>query len=287
VEAIGKLLDHLGYATPLFYAGVAYWFFAWTDENVSDNAKAALAGTMKLSGASPESISTSLVEIFDHIYSKPLLSWRALFRSVLFTAFMTMILMLEVRYTNLSVGNGLDSYAVIFIVTFLANALTDYVSLFAIRLSLARLGHRPLLAITLGTTCATVIVIVGTLARVAMWSAMFFLFWFNRAETSPMIHLVDQREMAFSDHIPTLLLTLIYMNEFTIVSSLPALAVFAWLPLFALGIMVARLLMPLAWLVTKTQWVLKQGDKHPLRAIGYLAALFVFVASASLQFAFR
>jgi hypothetical protein len=63
------------------------------------------------------------------------------------------------------------------------------------------------------------------------------------------------------------------------VFSWPALAVFIWLPLFALGILIARLLTPLSWIVGRTQWFLKEGKEHPLKAIGYVAAVVVFLGT--------
>ena len=80
MEEIGKLLDHLGYATPLLYAGAAYRLFAWLDENASDKAKAALATATKLRALPNEQVATALVEIFDRIYTSPLLHWRAALR---------------------------------------------------------------------------------------------------------------------------------------------------------------------------------------------------------------
>jgi hypothetical protein len=59
----------------------------------------------------------------------------------------------------------------------------------------------------------------------------------------------------------------------------PAAIVFAWLPLFALGIVTARLLTPLSWIVGRTKWFLKEGKEHPLKAIGYIAAVVVFLVT--------
>ena len=63
---------------------------------------------------------------------------------------------------------------------------------------------------------------------------------------------------------------------FFLVWALPALAVFVWLLLFALGILTARLLTALSWIVGRTQF-LKEGKEHPLKAIGYVAAVAVFL----------
>jgi hypothetical protein len=61
----------------------------------------------------------------------------------------------------------------------------------------------------------------------------------------------------------------------------PALLVFSWLPLFALGILIVRLLTPLSWIVGRTQWFLKEGKEHPLKAIGYVAAVVVFLGTVA------
>jgi hypothetical protein len=61
----------------------------------------------------------------------------------------------------------------------------------------------------------------------------------------------------------------------------PALAVFTWLPLFAFGILIARSLTPLSWIVGRTQWFLKEGKEHPLKAIGYVAAVVVFLGTVA------
>jgi hypothetical protein len=98
MEAVGKLLDHLGYAAPLLYAAAAYGLFNWLDENLSDAAKAALASTMKFKDYGKEQVASALVEVFDRIYTFPLLNWRAFARSVLFTTVVFVIYILELAW---------------------------------------------------------------------------------------------------------------------------------------------------------------------------------------------
>ena len=59
-----------------------------------------------------------------------------------------------------------------------------------------------------------------------------------------------------------------------------AVAVHFWLLLFALGILVLRLLSPLLWAAGKVQWFIEQGQYHPVEAVGYVAAAVVFVTTA-------
>jgi hypothetical protein len=92
-----KLLEHLGYATPFIYAAAAYGLFAWLDKEASDDAKAALAGTMNLMDYDKKRIASALVEVFDRLYAYPLLRWRAFFRSMLFTLAVSGFFIFETR----------------------------------------------------------------------------------------------------------------------------------------------------------------------------------------------
>jgi hypothetical protein len=56
--------------------------------------------------------------------------------------------------------------------------------------------------------------------------------------------------------------------------------VYLWLPLFALSMMLAKSLNHLRIAVGGAQWFFKRGKDHPIEAIGYVAAIIVFVLSA-------
>jgi hypothetical protein len=72
-EILKKLADHFGFAAPFGYAALAYGFFIWLDKEASDEAKAALARTMSLKDYKSEQVASALVEVFDRIYTYPLL----------------------------------------------------------------------------------------------------------------------------------------------------------------------------------------------------------------------
>jgi hypothetical protein len=59
-----KLSEQLGFATPFVYAAAAYALFYWLDENASDEAKRAFAGTMKLRKVEKSQVASALVEVF-------------------------------------------------------------------------------------------------------------------------------------------------------------------------------------------------------------------------------
>jgi hypothetical protein len=140
----------------------------------------------------------------------------------------------------------------------LINMITDYLSLFLIRPLLLRSGTRPVICLALGGFMGAAIVLVANALR---WFILN-LYW------------CSQIGLFCRGAIPSFDLALAKDLLF----ALPAIVVFIWLPLFALGIAAARLLSPLSWMVEKTQWLLKEGEKHPLKAIGYISAVLVFAA---------
>jgi hypothetical protein len=269
-----ELLEYLGYTTPFIYAAAAYGLFHWLDENASDEAKAELARTMMFKDYKKEQVASALVEVFDWIYTYPLLSWQAFLRSLLFTTAVSALYLYEVGafapWKWAAWYHGALLYvlrAQIWTTALLLNVLSDYLSLFVIRPLLARSGTKPVIGLALGTVSGAVIVVGATnLLR-------FYTIWFQFCRgkyylaacySEPQV--VD-RVLSQALHDPTFVW--------------PALAVFVWLPLFALGIVIARLLTPLSWMVGRTQWLLKEGKEHPLKAIGYVAAVIVFIGTVA------
>jgi hypothetical protein len=266
VEAIGKLLENLGFAAPLLYAGATYGLFYWLDENLSDVAKAALASTMKLKNYRKEQIASALVEVFDRIYTRPLLRWRAFVRSLLFTTVVSVIFMLEILGPT-------QAFFLLpkYMLFFSFNIFTDYLSLFVIRSFLIRSGTKAVIGLTLAAASGAAIVLLANTLRL----------------TTVALGLIWYRGLLQQVHASAIrIVTICFMGTFSesgLVLLWPAIVVFAWLPLFALGILAIRALTPLSWLVGKAQWALKEGDKHPLKAIGCVAAVAVFAVTVGLR----
>jgi hypothetical protein len=151
---------------------------------------------------------------------------------------------------------------------FLSNVLTDYVALFLIRPSLARCGARPVFALILGSVGGMLVISVGAILR------SFLLSW---------------HELGW--YIATDELTKLRMYPvlwtMQIEDSISAIAVFAWLPLFALGVLLIRAITPLSWIIAKTQWLLKGGQDHPLKAVAIVAAVAVFAIGVVVKTVFR
>lgn len=283
MEEIGKLLDHLGYATPLLYAGAAYRLFAWLDENASDKAKAALASATKLRALPNEQVAKALVEIFDRIYTSPLLHWRAALRSLLFTLVLTAIFVFEVRNSDIirDIRTSTDQNVDVkfYGLALVANAVSDYLSLFIIRPWLARCGHRPVLAMLSGAFFATFVVVLGVIVRLSVSTDLFSGPPISPSD-HPLMHDSSDFRPADLESYARYFSALVGLNFF---ASIPAIAVFLWLALFAIGLLVIRILSPFSWMVTKAQWGLKEGDQHPLKVVGCIIAVIVFAVSVVWQ----
>jgi hypothetical protein len=272
MEAIGQLLDHLGYATPLLYAAAAYGLFYRLDENTSDEAKAAVTSTMQSKGIEAKRVVSALLEIFDRIYTNPLWSVRAFRRSTILTIVAGVAtLPIIARLVDLIPqsdspapalsANETHILSLAFLILSLSvNILTDYVSLFFVRRWLKTAGaRRPVLALMLGALTAVVIVTLGNLLRSILDIGFLISIIVFKGYGSTLRF--DQSGRLFF---------------FTFIFSIPALVVFVWLPLLAIGILVARASGPFLWAVGRTQWFLKDGQNHPLKAVGCVATVVVF-----------
>jgi hypothetical protein len=278
-ELLKKLAEHFDYAAPFMYAAAAYGFFHWLDENASDEAKAALARTMRWKDYKSEQVASALVEVFDRIYTYPLLRWRAFFRSLLFTTVVSAIFLFEVG------RRGLTGRTVWWLVALFVNVVTDYLSLFVIRPLLVRSGTKPVIGLTLAAASGAAIVYAANLLR---WRLLSYyvcaLFVKGNAALSLRVSLrVSLRDCFFNPGVAAIFgWPIHFMPTFVDLFYVwPALAVFVWLPLFALGILTARLLTPMSWIVGRAQWFLKEGKEHPLKAIGCVAAVVVLLGTVA------
>jgi len=278
-ELLKKAAEHFGYAAPFLYAGVTYKVFSWIDKEISEQAKMALASTMSLTTIKNKGVAAALVEVFDRIYSDPLLSWRALARSSLFTLVIAALFIFEIRNTALlqDLEKNANGFVIAraFAATFIVNALSDYLALFVIRPWLRAAGNRPLLALLTAMFLAVLVVLIGMIIR-----AFVIVYLFPETPRPPQPVKLDPESMEW------VIWSISGLLRFAVVSVLPAAAVFIWLPLFAIGILLVRLLKPLSWLVSNVQWMLHEGEKHPLKAVGCVAAVSVFIASVGLQLSF-
>jgi hypothetical protein len=248
-----------------FYAAATFAFFHYLDKKTSGQAKKAISDWLKPRGYDKAAIVSALVEMFDSVYTQPLLRPRAFLRSALITTGVVAIALYEdtvFRPYLLREVMGPPSPSLPFWAGILGtNIAVDYVSLFIVRSWLA-LGRRaPFLAAITGPLLGALV--VGLLFRVR---DEFFIPDIG----SPLASV-------------QFLLEEIARGELYAFFLYSALAVHLWLPFLALCIVLLRVLDLLLASVGRMQWFLKQGQHHPLDALGYVASGLVFVGSALFQ----
>jgi hypothetical protein len=264
MEEIGRLLNTIGLFSPVIYAAATYGLFSWLDENASDEAKAALIRVMRVRVADGRNFASVLLELFDGLYTSPLLSGSAFLRSTLFTFLVSGLFILQLNYfVPLAdrIRSG-DIVAYLLGISLVINIGTDYLSLFAIREWLKLGGTKVVPALLIGTVVGVLILIMGNAVRAASLALTF------KFEPLP--------EAWNAKYFASVILQLFQSYAFL---SLPAIAVFIWLPLLAIGIAVFRATNFLFWLSGRTQWLLRDGGSHPLRALGLVASIIVFAVS--------
>jgi hypothetical protein len=266
MPGLDDALRLLGLSTPFIFAVSAYGLFYWIDIKASDEVKAAIESVLKVTDHDKRQVTAALVAIFDRLYTRPLLHWRAFSRSLLATLVITALYFLEEKTVFHSIVQSItgndpalhgDEARRELTITLFSNVITDYLSLFIIRKLLIASGNRPVLALFTGS-------IIGMLFIYVAYSVRFFIF----LSPSPFPEPLDR--IIAIDHLITPLL-------------FPALVVLAWLPLFGLSLLLLRT-MPLIYLaVQKMQWFLKDGKNRPLEAVGYVAGAIVFVVAVVWQ----
>jgi hypothetical protein len=263
-----EFLKHWGYGTPLLYSGATYWLFHKLDTDASDEAKAAISSILKVKDYDAARMASVLLELFDRVYSRPLLSLTALFRSASITVILAIIFAYESGYFH-KYPRSIGDNAVL--ISLLLNVVTDYISLFIIRKWLVVSPRHPVAALLGSTTAASCVVVLVAASRLAFLSMMMPFM-------TPAVW-IDQLV-----RVPAAMFRFLFSPYYLVV---PGVIVFAWLPLFGLCLLLLRTIPTLSRAVEKVQWFLKQGKDRPLDAVGYIAGSIVFALAAAWQLFFK
>jgi hypothetical protein len=95
---LSEVLKLLGFSTPFVYAAAVYGFFHYLDEKASEPAKAAISSWLQPIKHDKTAVADAMIEIFNRLYTRPLLGWRAFMRSALFTICMTGVFYMSSAY---------------------------------------------------------------------------------------------------------------------------------------------------------------------------------------------
>jgi hypothetical protein len=260
------LLNGLGLTTPAIWAAFVYGLCHWADKKSSDDFKLRISKLLQPRRQDPRAISETVVEIFNRVYAPRLLSWTAFSRSAFFTIAATLIIVLETYQGDKSFFNKifLDILFISLARSLTVNVVLDYLSLFVVRHLLTTTTGRPLLALWIGPLSGMLIVLLSKFSIIAVLvlenaipSGGTLSFW-------PLLH------STLRDNI---------INPEWLGLLISPLVVHLWLPLFSISVGVLRLLNYFRQAVGWTQWFLKEGNRHPLEAIGYVAAIIVFIGT--------
>jgi hypothetical protein len=255
----------------LALGAVTYLFFHWLDGNASSQATRAISGWVRRQEYNNIEMQSAILTVFDHVYSWPLFSFNAFLRSSVISL-ITWLGFLVFYYGVFNLGGDPPDYVysltisdtiISFAMYFMFMFVVDYMSLFIVRKCLSIRGNY----------------LIGRLI-LAFLSGVLVVFIFLCAlevSVSEMINFLhgEYTHGEYTSIDPKFVLELIRDPEL-LVPIAPAFLVHLWLILFAVGALGVRLLNPVFRLVAQAQWFLKQGDRHPLRAIGMVGAILVF-----------
>jgi hypothetical protein len=264
-----ELANRWGLATPLLYAAAVYGFFFWLEKNTSKPAKQAFAVYLEPRVYDREAIAAAILELFDEVYTHPLFTRRAFFRSLLITISITLIVIFEYNRAVIDVLYHNKYLVLIILFTFSVNIISDYISLFIVRACLADRRLTPFMAL-----------IVGPILGVLFVTSCVLL----RASTIPLIN-----DLVGNDWLPSSYprndwlhaFMMLIVSKVIIITSAGALLVHMWLPLFALSIGLLRGMYYFLLATRWAQWFLRRAQGHPFEVVGLVAAPLIFIGAAA------
>jgi hypothetical protein len=263
----------LGFSTPFVYAAATYLLFHFVDNRASTQAKEAISAWINSTQISKQKSSAVAVEIFDRIYTTPLWGWRAITRSLLFTTIVTLLGVWHIYSAMYWLAFAVPtSLQIQWFQRLACNLAADYLALYLIRRWLIFGGDRPFIAALTGP-------LIGVAVLFVFYTATDVLRFSIETWTFRPIYFVQ----GGLHWIRTAIGMKFPGGGSAEALLIPALVVHLWLPLFVVGVLIAQLVNYFFKASSWMQWFLKQGRRHPLDAVGYIAAIIVFIVTALLQ----
>lgn len=272
-----QLIDWLGFGSAFALAAGTYGLFLFFDKNVSPDATSALSRWLKARGYRNLDARGAILNIFNKIYTEKLFGIKGFSRSGVISV--VIFLLSELCFARFSISKFVgylspapDSFGINGLYSLMvSNIVSDYISLFVIKAVLQRFRNHLITSVVLAS-------VSGVLLVTIIFISLFVMF----IKFIPPIG-----EERFLDIIEGTTSTLVEMvldfkNTWVFTT---AVFVYIWLPLIATGALGFRLFVFALESTNSIQWLIKEGDVHPLRAIGLMAASFVFIATAIVQVA--
>jgi hypothetical protein len=265
---LSKLVPSI--APALAYAAATFGFFHWLDKKASPAAKKAFTRWLQPVPYDQKAIVRAGLELFDRLYTTPLLSVSAFLRSSLFTTIMFCIFLYEFTDPRMLNDIPLVDNVVPLLLGLLINILSDYVSLFVVRRWLSA-GVAKIRILLVGPAIGLIVVVLFQLMRDLIFLALSTIVQPSWTVVFNPIVVVAVISMHFQ------------IGHEWFGTTLSAFVVHLWLPLLVLSIGLLKGLNYFRSGAVWTQWFLTKGRDHPLDAAGYVAAIIVFVTTVTLQ----
>lgn len=265
VELLKSFAPAVACATAIFV------LFKYLDGRVSRSARQAVARWLKPLTYDKKEIGSALVHIFDRLYTYPLLSWRAFGRCTLIstaiTALSLIVVTIPILPYELDYLLSKEHFAILaFGIPF--TIICDYTSLFIVRRGLSAARSRPFFALVVGGLLPALLIFCLYTLR-----AVLEEIWDEYMRGMVLF------EPKLFFHYAWVYVAGGFRGDALFYS---ALIIHLWLPLFAVSVILVRLA---NWFLSATvwmQWFLARGERHPLEAVGFVAASIVFLGTVLL-----
>jgi hypothetical protein len=276
-----EAVKQFGLTTPFIYAFATYRIFIHFDRRgVSAKAKKALADWLQPQEYDRAAVGDAILEIFNLIYTAPLFRWKAFGRSAFITFLISALLYFEIFGVSYGIaqikGYSAEIGAVhaitgVIALPLIPNIISDYVALFVVKRFIIIGKTNTIKALLFGPLMGMLVVILFAFVR-------YILYLVDAALRGMSIADLMMRFVSWFD----ISLDVIYQRPFVFA----ALIVHLWLPVCGLCVAVLKMLNYFRLAVGRTQWFISRGNDHPLEAIGYVAAIIVFVTTMSVRLIF-
>lgn len=238
------------------------------DKIASAPAKRALSKWLETRAYDKAAVADAILQLFDGVYTTPLLTLRAFFRSLLITV-LFIIVMIYVSFPSWYSVIADDFWIAAALGLFvLANLVSDYGALFIIRYYLATTRFDILEAVIIGPMLSALLITIAIIG---------IKFLLQRAAPADFIEAYNKLTsgILMSARVSG---AVRQAGDLSIARAVLAAAfiVHIWLPSFAICVVLAK---TMNW----AQWFAKQGRQQPFRPVGLVAASVTFLVTAAYQ----
>jgi hypothetical protein len=253
-----QALEALGFGSAIAFAMMTYAGFLATEKMASAQAIDAFSNWIKNRTFAREDAQAAVNRLFDNVYTNSLFSIKGFIRSSEITITIYVICLPLLYWLLPVMRNDIHNLvALSFIIV--ASLLSDYVALIIVK------------RILYISTYIYVSLFAAVLVAIIIIISLNIVF----ANISGVIQ-GDDIILHASFVLKTWLLYLtLEMSLSGYLQLIPNIIVILWLPLLGVGVLIVKSLNIFLKGVRWSQWFLKQGDIHPLRAIGLAASTVV------------